>query len=239
MSVLDLAVRRGARPVPRERRAKRTYKPAADRRREILGCALAAFAERGYHQTSIADVCARAQIGRATLYQYFADKRALLLALAEGIAERVVQVCNDRAPLEVPDGFRPSPNQMVRFIERRCAEVLSAVFESAETAELVLHAARGADGVVDEVLARIDHAVLDRFEHELRVAKEAGAIRDIDVHFVARFFLGGIEKIVLSYVQEHRPIDIAAIAHEAALLEGFGVFPRSNEAGAGPAQKEK
>src|SRR6266545_68043 len=72
---------------------RRTYKPKDERRTQILECALAAFSERGYHATSIAHVCARARIGRATLYQYFADKRALLVALAERIAERVSEAC--------------------------------------------------------------------------------------------------------------------------------------------------
>ena len=68
-----------------KKRARRTYLPAAERRDQILDCALEAFAEGGYHATSIADVCSRAGIGRGTLYQYFADKRALLQALAERI----------------------------------------------------------------------------------------------------------------------------------------------------------
>jgi AcrR family transcriptional regulator len=230
MSVLEVRPsRRGARARAEPRQAKRTYKSAPDRRRQVLDCALAAFADKGYHATSIADVCARAGIGRATLYQYFDDKRALLLALAEQIATRVIEVCNERAPLRIPDGLCPTPEQSLEFIEHRFAKILGAVFENAYTAELVLRAGRGADGVVDEVLRRLDRAVLERMESELRLAKEAGAIRAVDEHFVARFFLGGIEKTVLAYVEENRPIDVAAIAREAALLEGFGIFPRPSE----------
>jgi len=228
MSVLG---RRGA---PPRRRAgqntgeKRTYKAAPDRRRQILECALSAFAERGYHATSIADVCGRAGIGRATLYQYFEDKRALLVALAEDIAARVVEACENRPPLELPPGFRPSEEQAVRFIEGRFAHVLSVVLENADTARLVLRAGRGADGVVDEMLRRVDRAVLERFEAELTLAKQAGVIRPVDVTFVARFFLGGVEKIVLSYLEENRRWDVQRIAREAALLEVFGIFPRPN-----------
>jgi hypothetical protein len=68
--------------------------------------------------------------------------------------------------------------------------------------------------------------VLETIEQELRAAKDAGVIRDLDEHFVARFFLGGFEKIVLSYIDEDRPLDVQQIAREAALLEVCGIYPR-------------
>jgi AcrR family transcriptional regulator len=211
---------------PAKRRSKRTYKAAGERREQLLDCALEAFAERGYHGTSIADVCARAGVGRATLYQYFTDKRDLLVALADRIATRVLEAYADRPPFRIAPGVRPSEEQVVRFAEARFAGVLSVVFEDRAIARLVLRAGRGADGVVDDILHRIDQAVLETIEQELRAAKEAGVIRDLDEHFVARFFLGGFEKIVLSYIDEDRPLDVQQIAREAALLEVCGIYPR-------------
>jgi TetR/AcrR family transcriptional regulator, fatty acid metabolism regulator protein len=212
-------------------KVRRTYKPAEERRQQILDCALGAFAERGYHDTSIADVCARAGIGRATLYQYFKDKRDLLAALADRIATRVTTVFREREPLIIPAGFKPNEEQAIAFVEARFAEVLGVVFEDAATARLVLRAGRGADGVVDDILRRIDTAVLETIENELRAAKLAGVVRPLDERFVARFFVGGFEKIVMMYLDEDRPIDVAAIAREAALLEVCGVLPRAEPPG--------
>ncbi len=203
----------------------RSYKAAAERREQILDCALGCFGERGYHATSIADVCARARIGRGTLYQYFDDKRSLLVALAERITSRVTRAIDERPLLRLPSGFRPSTEQLVQFVEDRFTSVLSIVFEDAATARLILRVGRGADGVVDQMLHRVDEALLGRMEAELRTAQQAGAIRPLDARFVARFFLGGIEKIVLTYLDEDRLIDIPKIAREAALLEVLGVAP--------------
>jgi len=44
-------------------------------------------------------------------------------------------------------------------------------------------------------------------------------LRPLDVALVARFFLGGTEKVVLTYLDEGRPIDVPAIARETAVLE--------------------
>jgi TetR/AcrR family transcriptional regulator, repressor for uid operon len=62
--------------------------PPDQRREQILDCALAVFAHQGFHDTSIADICARACIARGTLYQYFPDKRGVLAALIDRISAR-------------------------------------------------------------------------------------------------------------------------------------------------------
>jgi AcrR family transcriptional regulator len=208
-------------------RTRRTYKAAEERKQQILDCALEAFAACGYHDTSIADVCARAGIGRATLYQYFTDKRDLLVALAERIEARIKRLLDEREPQHIPAGFKPTEAQAVAFVEARFAQTVRAVFEDARTARLIVRAGRGADSAVDAVLRRIDETVLAVMEQELRDAKRAGVIRELDERFVARFLLGGVEKILMTYLDEDRPIDVDAIAREAALLEVCGIFSRS------------
>jgi AcrR family transcriptional regulator len=206
--------------------ARRTYRAAEDRKAQILDCALAAFAESGFHATSIGDVCARAGIGRATLYQYFDDKRALLIALVERTSQKIVSAFTSRPSLEVPPGFKPTVEQAVQFTRARIAAVLRSAFDDPDTIRLVFRAGRGADGMVDSILQRIDRALLETLEAELSLTKKAGLIRDVDTHFVARFVLGGYEKVLLMYLDEDRPIDFDAIASEAAMLEMCGLFPR-------------
>jgi AcrR family transcriptional regulator len=208
-------------------KAKRTYKAADERKQQILDCALEVFSAKGYHAASIADVCARAGIGRATLYQYFTDKRDLLVALAERIAARVTRLVEERERLRLPPGVKPTLDQTVAFVQARFTQILRSVFEDAATARLIVRTGRGADSAVDAVWKRIDDTVMKQLEKELRYAKRAGLIRPVDERFVARFFLGGVEKTLLMYLDEDRPLDIEAIAREAALLEICGIYPRS------------
>jgi AcrR family transcriptional regulator len=207
--------------------AKRTYKPADERREQILACALEVFSQKGYHGSSIADVCARAGIGRATLYQYFDDKRDLLVALADRIEKRVEEAIATRVPLRIPKGFVPSDVEAIEFVAARFAHVLGAVFHDEATTRLVLRAGRGADGVVDDLLARLDARVLAIIQADLEATVRGGVLRPLDIPLVARFFLGGTEKVVLTYLDEGRPIDVAAIARETAVLELFGTLARN------------
>src|SRR3954462_3967916 len=56
---------------------------APARRERILGAALDAFGSGGYGATSMADVAGRAGVTRAVLYDHFASKKALFLAVLE------------------------------------------------------------------------------------------------------------------------------------------------------------
>jgi AcrR family transcriptional regulator len=65
--------------------------PAAARRRQLLAVALDAFAERGYHGTSMHDVAEAAGVTKPVLYQHFTSKRALYAQLVDDLGETLEQ----------------------------------------------------------------------------------------------------------------------------------------------------
>ncbi len=58
------------------------------KRAEILDAASALFSERGYDRTSVAAIASRAQITKNTVYWYFDDKDALLVAVISRAVRR-------------------------------------------------------------------------------------------------------------------------------------------------------
>ncbi|UWU59054.1 TetR/AcrR family transcriptional regulator [Stenotrophomonas maltophilia] len=56
---------------------------AEAQRRRILDAAQKCFITRGFHAGSIGDIAAEAEISQGLMYRYFANKRALILALIE------------------------------------------------------------------------------------------------------------------------------------------------------------
>lgn len=62
-----------------------------DYRRRLMDGMAAAVAERGYADTTIADVVAHAHVSRRTFYEHFAGKEACLLALYAAASERVIR----------------------------------------------------------------------------------------------------------------------------------------------------
>src|SRR6476646_11862032 len=57
--------------------------PSLDRRSQILEAAIVCFAKRGFHQTSMHDISAEAGISVGLIYRYFANKEAVISAMAD------------------------------------------------------------------------------------------------------------------------------------------------------------
>src|SRR5947209_12640622 len=57
--------------------------PSLDRRAQILEAAMVCFAKRGFHQTSTHDISAEAGISVGLIYRYFANKEAVIAAMAD------------------------------------------------------------------------------------------------------------------------------------------------------------
>lgn len=66
---------------------KRSDEHMAARRRQILDAALRCFVERGFHRTSILDICKAADLSVGAVYTHFKSKRMITLALGDLSAE--------------------------------------------------------------------------------------------------------------------------------------------------------
>ena len=56
---------------------------AERRRRQIMDAAIACFRRRGFHQATMAEICAEAEISAGALYRYFSSKADISGAIAE------------------------------------------------------------------------------------------------------------------------------------------------------------
>ena len=56
---------------------------AARRRRQILEAAEACFRRKGFHQSTMQEICAEAQISPGAVYRYFDSKSDIIAAIAE------------------------------------------------------------------------------------------------------------------------------------------------------------
>lgn len=82
-------------------------------RERILDAALQCFAEQGYNRTSMRELAKRVEIRAPSLYNHFASKREIMLALLERSGPgRMSQIIN-----QLPDGLSP-------------AELLNAVLDA-------------------------------------------------------------------------------------------------------------
>ncbi|HZP42872.1 MAG TPA: helix-turn-helix domain-containing protein [Candidatus Binatia bacterium] len=201
--------------------------PQAERRRDqILEAALAVMSRKGFDRTSIADIAGRARVARATVYQHFADKRDVLVALANRVTFRVIEAASAWPPLPDAGAERPATREQRRarevelrgLIEARLALVLQTVATNADAARLLVRLTPGADKLVDDTLRRMDEFVVGMVTKDIDTAQHYGWARACDSRMVARFILGGIERIVFRALDRDQALDIEKLTGELGAL---------------------
>jgi len=203
-----------------------SYMRSEARQRQILSCAKRVFAERGFHAANVSHICAAAGIGRGTLYQYFTNKRSVLTAILRETLQRVTAHMEatrlSTVPMPAPERVKRSVAQA--FIANQLKELLSVVFDDGDTLRILLREAVGLDVEIESLLAEIDAAITGIVEHDLRRAREAGFIRELDPRAVAVLIVGGVEKLALAALRGSAPVDLDALVREATALHAVGTF---------------
>src|SRR5262249_61514129 len=122
---------------------KRPFFHRDTRRDGILEAALEIMSRKGFERASIAAIAGRAGVARATVYQHFCDKQAILSAIAERITQRIIETVETWAPL--PASRAAGERELRSMIDRRVAQILEAIAANADAARLVGRLTRDGD----------------------------------------------------------------------------------------------
>jgi AcrR family transcriptional regulator len=108
------------------------WKP--DARQRLIVAALELFAEKGYDDTTVAQIAERAGLTRSTFHRHFADKREMLAAgqetLSRLLAEGISAAAPDATPMTaVAAGLERASMQMTSF-NRELGPLMHAAVEA-------------------------------------------------------------------------------------------------------------
>jgi TetR/AcrR family transcriptional repressor of uid operon len=133
------------------------------RREHILDAAERCFIDKGFHPTTMADICREASVSPGALYTYFVSKDELIV----GLCEREIDRCsNDLARLTEASDLLPALRSMAEHY--CCHEPLDKVRLHVEISaeagrnEAIGDAVRGMDRVVRASLAALLEREKDR-----------------------------------------------------------------------------
>jgi AcrR family transcriptional regulator len=154
------------------------------RREQILGVCLQCFAAKGFHQTSMRDICAALEMSPGALYRYFDSKEAIIAAMIDA----------DRATMEKIFAAIPFDTPFPRLVDQLVTLTLESFIDDSEIA---LFSQINAEGTVNPKIGealKIHYGVMtDRMELLIRRAQERGEIdpdikpRDAAVFMMATF----------------------------------------------------
>jgi AcrR family transcriptional regulator len=110
---------------PLRRYERKRLELAAEMRVEVVEAAFGEFAERGYHQTAVADIARRMDVSPGTFYNYFRSKREILEHVVDSLVAQVTEALTaDNAP--------KAPNTLEEFRAQalRIAEAVDRIFDA-------------------------------------------------------------------------------------------------------------
>ncbi|MDP8257714.1 MAG: TetR/AcrR family transcriptional regulator [Candidatus Alcyoniella australis] len=160
----------------------RAQRRKQERRVQILDAAQKVFAQKGYHQTGIADIAAEIGMGHGTFYRYFENKRDVFEQILERIMRQVAAVVFGEHPQAAEN------LEQYRAQVRRIGESLMTLFlDDASLSRIVHYESLGLD---QELRGRVQ-LMMDGFagftEQYLLNGLEKGFLRpDLDTRVTAQ-----------------------------------------------------
>ncbi|MCD6290288.1 MAG: TetR/AcrR family transcriptional regulator [Anaerolineae bacterium] len=113
-------------PISDRRKADRARRVEA-RTAQILDAAARVFAYKGFHRATTREIAAEAGVSEGTLYNYFQNKRALLLAMLERLVEIEELTQFIEASTAPPDVLLPQALRQRFDLIKRNRKVIQAV----------------------------------------------------------------------------------------------------------------
>ncbi|MDD5312236.1 MAG: TetR/AcrR family transcriptional regulator [Dehalococcoidia bacterium] len=195
-------------------RQARKERITQERREQILKAALSVFSTRGYGESTMADVAEAAGVGVGTIYNYYKDKRDLLISLVQNllISENLVSILDKMTLYSSRD-----------FMDLLIEERLRFGFDNAQTILFLMFEIQRDAKMRRKYVQNVVWPLLSRLENLIRSQVKSGVFRKVDEKIIARAMAGTIIGNALLFRLEQResPLKKAHLKDIAHELSGL------------------
>jgi AcrR family transcriptional regulator len=152
----------------------------AERRAQILQAAYDVFAERGYRDTTVADIAQRLGIGHGTFYRYFENKHEVFEhVLMAGLGRVAKVITTDASSIDTLEEYRAK-------VLRMGQDMLALLESDPALPRLLFYEAMGISPELDEKIQRMWEMAGTITAAYLQNGKTKGFLRaDLDVQVTA------------------------------------------------------
>jgi AcrR family transcriptional regulator len=188
-------------------------------RNRILAAARELFVSSGYQETSMAQIAREAGVARATIYNNFPDKVALLAALVQDYLRGYIEIAQ-RLQASIP------ANQTTfEHLESMIREGISWRLAHADLFPLIDLAKHVPGSSWHETNAESDKVWLDWMMVMHRGNAEAGLLRDgLDLDFSVKALFSMVETTLITFDNASSAHLVDRVAHEFALLQWHALY---------------
>ena len=196
-----------------------------NKRERIIASAGRLFGEKGYHNTTTAEIAETAGVAAGTIYIYFSSKEELLVAVFEEFLGRHMQTLREGVAKE------QTPEGKVKRLLSLGLELMEA---NPDGARIFLSQLRQSTSMIKMVVKRSSRAYKDIIEEILEEGVRRGACRQMNVRAAASMLFGAFQSTVLDWVADDCSYSLASQSDELSrfVLKGVACNP-SGDAPAG------
>ena len=153
------------------------------RREQIVGAATRVFAEKGFRRATTREVARAAGISEGTIYNYFEDKDALLLAILDRLNE------TERRAADFEEGMAMDFRGFLKqYLRRR----ISLIWENREVFRVALSEMLVNAELRDRYLRHVVDPTMRIAEENFRSRMEQGEVRETDAPLAMRSVAGAV-----------------------------------------------
>ncbi|MDA1189699.1 MAG: TetR/AcrR family transcriptional regulator [Chloroflexi bacterium] len=188
------------------------------RKNQIMQAAAACFSRKGFHQTTMQDICEAAELSPGAVYRYFDSKEAIIAA-----------VCGDnqQQTFQLIDSASQEGGTQAVFTQLADA-FLFALDQPEAAAQLRVNVELWAEGLrsdeVRELMREADQGVRERFAGLVARAQERGEINpELDPDAVGRTMIAIYTGLVLQKAREPE-MDVGPYVQAVLALYGGGFW---------------
>jgi len=202
-------------------RARAAHLGPERRRPLILNAALEVYVEHGYKGTSMQAVAEAAGVTKPVVYECFANKDELLLALLDREERRLLGAITESLPSNLVS------DNVEAVLAAGLTAFLAGALQAPNSWRVVFDSGWGSGSVVAERVRRVREMVVGQLRELVRQYMVAGGIEDIDrkAPVVAEMIAAVSESCARMLVVERYPWTAAELATYVARLLARGVRP--------------
>ncbi len=195
-------------------------KRSEERRQQILDCAAKAFADSGYHATSVGDIVAGAGVARGTFYLYFQDKRSifdeLLQHFMSDLYEHIIRIDPSL-----------STEECLGLMRQNIGGAISVCLEQKSLTKILLSGAVGLDDDFDQKLLDFYAEVTRLMERSILLGQELGLVRPGETRIRATAAVGSVKELLYQLIMGRLDAPPEQVAEAMLEIYLHGIFVRS------------
>jgi AcrR family transcriptional regulator len=153
------------------------------RREQIVEAATRVFAEKGFRRATTREVALAAGVSEGTIYNYFEDKDALLLAILDRLNE------TERRAADFEEGMA---TDLRTFLEQYLRRRMSLIWENREVFRVVLSEILVNADLRERYLQHVVDPTMSIAEKNFRSRMEQGEVQETEAPLAMRFVAGAV-----------------------------------------------